>query len=123
MGSNRSIISSSSGSISTSALVEAAMVEMLAHSGISGVGNDSESLSQESGEPSLEDQSAWYNESLLQFIYGYRQVHGGLSLGVCVFGIIANVLNIIVLSRYCHKKECKGITIGSVHTLSYTLTP
>lgn len=36
---------------------------------------------------------------LNQFNTEYRQIHGSLSLSVCVFGIIANVLNIIVLTR------------------------
>ena len=42
---------------------------------------------------------AYFSETLIEFIQQYRQVHGGLSLAVCIFGIIANVLNIIVLSR------------------------
>lgn len=79
---------------STSSLVEAAVVGMLAHSKA-----NYSMESKESSTTALEDQSIYYNESLLQFIYGYRQVHGGLSLGICVFGIVANVLNIIVLSR------------------------
>ena len=29
----------------------------------------------------------------------YRKVHGELSFSVCVFGVITNILNIIVLSR------------------------
>lgn len=83
----------SNNSRSTSSLVEAAIVGMLAQDG-----NYSDE-SKEAPSTAFEDQSVYYNEGLLQFIYGYRQVHGGLSLGICVFGIVANVLNIIVLSR------------------------
>ncbi|KAJ6220186.1 hypothetical protein RDWZM_005998 [Blomia tropicalis] len=42
---------------------------------------------------------AYYGEAFFHFNQQYRQVHGTLSLFVCVFGIIANVLNIIVLTR------------------------
>jgi hypothetical protein len=36
---------------------------------------------------------------LSEFSDWYRQYHGYLAVIVCVFGIIANVLNIIVLTR------------------------
>ena len=49
------------------------------------------------------DHSAYYGDVFLHLNYQYRQVHGHFSLAVCVFGIIANVLNIIVLSRYVFK--------------------
>lgn len=43
--------------------------------------------------------TAYFGDIFLQLNVKYRLVHGELSLFVCVFGIIANVLNIIVLSR------------------------
>ena len=42
----------------------------------------------------------FYGLEFERFYYFYRPIHGYLSLAVCVFGIIANVLNIIVLTRY-----------------------
>lgn len=48
----------------------------------------------------ISDQSdAYYGNLFNRLNLDYRSVHGYLSLGVCVFGIIANVLNIIVLTR------------------------
>ena len=38
-------------------------------------------------------------DNLIQFRQGYKLIHGYLSLLVCLFGCIANVLNIIVLTR------------------------
>ncbi|CAG2110456.1 unnamed protein product, partial [Medioppia subpectinata] len=46
-----------------------------------------------------EDNIQFYGEELTRFADFYRPIHGYLSLAVCVFGIIANVLNIIVLTR------------------------
>lgn len=43
--------------------------------------------------------STLFGDALLRINHSYRTVHGELSLAVCVFGIVANVLNIIVLSR------------------------
>lgn len=42
---------------------------------------------------------AFFGHVFNRLNYEYRSVHGYLSLVVCVFGIIANVLNIIVLTR------------------------
>lgn len=47
----------------------------------------------------LYDTTAYFGDVFYHFNYKYRQLHGCLSLVVCVFGIIANVLNIIVLTR------------------------
>ncbi|OTF80083.1 hypothetical protein BLA29_015300, partial [Euroglyphus maynei] len=44
------------------------------------------------------DRNAFYGEIFQRLNYEYRNIHGYLSLVVCVFGIIANVLNIIVLT-------------------------
>lgn len=46
------------------------------------------------------DPNAFYGEIFHRLNYEYRNIHGYLSLVVCVFGIIANVLNIIVLTRF-----------------------
>ncbi|CAG2163501.1 unnamed protein product [Oppiella nova] len=46
-----------------------------------------------------EDDLQFYGSELTRFSNFYRPIHGYLSLAVCVFGIIANVLNIIVLTR------------------------
>ena len=43
--------------------------------------------------------TAYYGDVFVHLNHNYRQVHGTLSLVVCVFGIVANVLNIIVLTR------------------------
>jgi len=45
------------------------------------------------------DLEAFFGYEFSNFHILYRQIHGYLSLAVCVFGIIANVLNIIVLTR------------------------
>lgn len=41
----------------------------------------------------------YFGDYLAQFQRGYGSVHGYISFAVCVFGITANVLNIIVLTR------------------------
>ncbi|UYV78086.1 dmsr-8 [Cordylochernes scorpioides] len=41
----------------------------------------------------------YYGERLHQFRNDYAEIHGYLSLVVCGFGIVANILNIIVLTR------------------------
>jgi hypothetical protein len=46
------------------------------------------------------DSEAFFGHEFESFHHFYRPIHGYLSLAVCVFGIIANVLNIIVLTRY-----------------------
>ncbi|XP_054164377.1 G-protein coupled receptor dmsr-1-like [Oppia nitens] len=46
-----------------------------------------------------ENDQQFYGLELTRFSEFYRPIHGYLSLAVCVFGIIANVLNIIVLTR------------------------
>lgn len=43
---------------------------------------------------------------------GYRQIHGYLSLVVCLFGTIANVLNVVVLTR----KELAAAPINRILT-------
>ena len=40
------------------------------------------------------------------FQYRFEPIHGYLSLVVCVFGIIANILNIVVLTRSVPFVEC-----------------
>lgn len=47
-----------------------------------------------------ETDQMFYGLEFESFYNFYRPIHGYLSLAVCVFGIIANVLNIIVLTRY-----------------------
>jgi len=47
------------------------------------------------------DQSIpYYGEFFHQFRETYTPIHGWISVFVCLFGIIANILNIIVLTRY-----------------------
>lgn len=41
----------------------------------------------------------YFGDYLAQFQKGYGSVHGYISFAVCLFGITANVLNIIVLTR------------------------
>ncbi|XP_054724056.1 G-protein coupled receptor dmsr-1-like [Uloborus diversus] len=41
----------------------------------------------------------YFGDYLAQFQRGYGSIHGYLTFAVCIFGITANVLNIIVLSR------------------------
>jgi hypothetical protein len=36
---------------------------------------------------------------LKQFEYFYKPIHGYLAACVCVFGVLANILNIVVLTR------------------------
>lgn len=43
---------------------------------------------------------------------GYKDIHGYLSLVVCLFGTIANILNIVVLTR----KEMNGSPINRILT-------
>ena len=40
----------------------------------------------------------------------YKEVHGGICLSICIFGAIANLLNIIVLTR----KEMNGSPINRI---------
>ncbi|XP_035215290.1 sex peptide receptor-like [Stegodyphus dumicola] len=47
----------------------------------------------------LEESPPYYGEYLTIFRNGYGSIHGYLSFIVCIFGITANVLNIIVLTR------------------------
>ena len=39
------------------------------------------------------------SSDLLKFMKGYKPIHGYLAAIVCVFGVIANILNIVVLTR------------------------
>ncbi|XP_040569528.1 G-protein coupled receptor dmsr-1 [Lepeophtheirus salmonis] len=50
--------------------------------------------------------------NLQEFYKGYREIHGWLSLCVCIFGTIANILNIVVLTR----KEMNGSPINLILT-------
>ena len=50
----------------------------------------------------------WYlylGPYLLDFRYEYIKIHGWISIAVCLFGIIANILNIIVLTRFVEYKN------------------
>ncbi|XP_042903717.1 G-protein coupled receptor dmsr-1-like [Parasteatoda tepidariorum] len=47
----------------------------------------------------LNEPAPYYGEYLTVYRNGYGAVHGYLSFTVCLFGITANVLNIIVLTR------------------------
>ncbi|XP_059088552.1 G-protein coupled receptor dmsr-1-like isoform X2 [Tigriopus californicus] len=49
---------------------------------------------------------------LEHFAQGYKDIHGYLSLVVCLFGTIANILNIVVLTR----KEMNGSPINRILT-------
>ncbi|UXI18854.1 hypothetical protein NH340_JMT04797 [Sarcoptes scabiei] len=61
----------------------------------------------------ISDQSdAYYGNLFDRLNLDYRSVHGYLSLGVCVFGIIANVLNIIVLTRKNMESPTNAILTG-----------
>ena len=61
-------------------------------------------------------ESAPDEEALLcdleQFRAYYRGVHGYLGLFVCIFGLVANILNIIVLTR----KDMNGSPINRILT-------
>ncbi|KAH7637146.1 sex peptide receptor-like [Dermatophagoides farinae] len=58
------------------------------------------------------DPNAFYGEIFHRLNYEYRNIHGYLSLVVCVFGIIANVLNIIVLTRKNMESPTNTILTG-----------
>lgn len=50
----------------------------------------------------------WYlylGPYLLEFRDEYIKIHGWISIAVCLFGIIANILNIIVLTRFVKYKN------------------
>ena len=49
---------------------------------------------------------------LKQFSARYKGIHGYISLVVCIFGTIANILNIVVLTR----KEMNGSPINRILT-------
>lgn len=63
---------------------------------------------------SSDSSSTIFGDALLRINHSYRLVHGELSLAVCVFGIVANVLNIIVLSRYKESKVYNHISYKSI---------
>jgi hypothetical protein len=46
------------------------------------------------------DESPYYGEYFTEFRENYTPIHGWISVFVCMFGIIANILNIMVLTRY-----------------------
>ncbi len=46
------------------------------------------------------DESPYYGGYFTQFRENYTPFHGWISVFVCIFGIIANILNIMVLTRY-----------------------
>lgn len=50
-------------------------------------------------EPTLEQQTAYFGDYFFEMNMHYRMVHGHLSLLVCFFGLIANFLNVAVLTR------------------------
>ncbi|KAH9418111.1 G-protein coupled receptor [Dermatophagoides pteronyssinus] len=58
------------------------------------------------------DRNEFYGEIFHRLNYEYRNIHGYLSLVVCVFGIIANVLNIIVLTRKNMESPTNTILTG-----------
>ena len=67
------------------------------------VGQEMDEMTNTTNQSLILDQSPenmFYGVEFEQFYYFYRPIHGYLSLAVCVFGIIANVLNIIVLTRF-----------------------
>lgn len=50
-------------------------------------------------ETEVESDAPYIGDQLYQFKQFYHPLHGYLSLLVCGFGILANTLNIIVLTR------------------------
>lgn len=54
----------------------------------------------------------WMCDNLATFSENYKSVHGYICLVICIFGAIANLLNIIVLTR----KEMNGSPINRILT-------
>lgn len=54
----------------------------------------------------------FFHYSFLSFFYRYRDIHGYVSLLVCIFGSIANSLNIIVLTRKEMRSATNAILTG-----------
>ncbi|KAF8782908.1 G-protein coupled receptor dmsr-1-like [Argiope bruennichi] len=54
----------------------------------------------------------YYGEALLKYRNAYNSVHGYLSFACCIFGITANILNIIVLTRKNMISPTNAILIG-----------
>lgn len=52
------------------------------------------------------------NLSLLFFYFSYNSIHGYLSWAVCIFGSIANILNIVVLTRREMRSPTNAILTG-----------
>ncbi|XP_013783423.2 sex peptide receptor-like [Limulus polyphemus] len=49
--------------------------------------------------PTTDYQAPYYGDQMAEFRARYTEFHGYLSLTVCTFGIITNILNIVVLTR------------------------
>ncbi|XP_076338221.1 G-protein coupled receptor dmsr-1-like [Tachypleus tridentatus] len=49
--------------------------------------------------PTTDHQAPYHGDQMAEFRDRYTEFHGYLSLMICVFGIITNILNIIVLTR------------------------
>ncbi|KAG8190887.1 hypothetical protein JTE90_010312 [Oedothorax gibbosus] len=60
----------------------------------------------------LQEHSPYYGEYLNHFRNSYGSVHGYLTFLVCIFGITANVLNIIVLTRKSMVSPTNAILTG-----------
>ena len=69
----------------------------------------------ETGEDLMQDEPAERMCNLEFLAESYKPVHGYLSLVMCIFGTIANVLNIVVLTR----KEMNGSPINRILTGSF----
>lgn len=54
----------------------------------------------------------YYGGKLVQYREAYNSIHGYLSLAFCIFGITANLLNIIVLTRRNMISPTNAILIG-----------
>ncbi len=46
------------------------------------------------------DENPYYGAYFTEFRKNYTPIHGWISVLVCTFGIVANILNIMVLTRY-----------------------
>ncbi|GIY64034.1 sex peptide receptor [Caerostris darwini] len=54
----------------------------------------------------------YYGDALLKYRNAYNSIHGYLSFACCIFGITANILNIIVLTRKNMLSPTNAILIG-----------
>ncbi|GBM32581.1 hypothetical protein AVEN_195544-1 [Araneus ventricosus] len=62
--------------------------------------------------PYIDFDYPYYGDALLKYRNTYNSVHGYLSFACCVFGITANILNIIVLTRKNMISPTNAILIG-----------